>query len=166
MKPHARVDCEEVNHPGWRAVPLVGLVLIQGALAGTSGGAERIRGSAQSSTPLQAQLEARVRRLPGVEVTDVQFNRISRSQGLSQTRVTYIVQDARGFMWCGTQYGLDRSRCCSSVSMRRLMSWIRSSCARRASITVASKRPSARANSEGIAFSPQCLPRGRSIPYS
>jgi ligand-binding sensor domain-containing protein/signal transduction histidine kinase len=108
MKPHTRVDCEEVKHPGWRAVPLVGLVLIQGALAGTSGGAERIGGSAQSSTPLQAQLEAKVRRLPVVEGTDVQFNRISRSQGLSQTRVTHIVQDARGFMWFGTQYGLDR----------------------------------------------------------
>ena|ERR1700722_122277 len=33
MKPHTRVDCEEMKHPGWRIVPLVGLVLIQGALA-------------------------------------------------------------------------------------------------------------------------------------
>ena len=34
--------------------------------------------------------------------------RLSRAQGLSQQRVTDIVQDERGFLWFGTQYGLNR----------------------------------------------------------
>src|SRR5258707_440164 len=33
---------------------------------------------------------------------------LSTAQGLSQTRVSQIVQDDRGFIWFGTQYGLDR----------------------------------------------------------
>ena len=39
---------------------------------------------------------------------DLLFVRLSRSQGLSQQRVTHIVQDDRGFLWFGTQYGLNR----------------------------------------------------------
>jgi ligand-binding sensor domain-containing protein len=42
------------------------------------------------------------------EGTGLRFRRISTSDGLSQTRVAQIVQDDRGFMWFGTQYGLDR----------------------------------------------------------
>ncbi len=38
---------------------------------------------------------------------DIRFSRLS-PQGLSQARVSHIVQDDRGFMWFGTQYGLDR----------------------------------------------------------
>jgi len=39
---------------------------------------------------------------------DIRFNRLSTNAGLSQTRVAQIVQDDRGFMWFGTQYGLNR----------------------------------------------------------
>lgn len=39
---------------------------------------------------------------------DIRFNQLSTSDGLSQTRVSQIVQDSRGFMWFGTQYGLNR----------------------------------------------------------
>ena len=39
---------------------------------------------------------------------DIRFYRLSTNAGLSQTRVEQIVQDNRGFMWFGTQYGLDR----------------------------------------------------------
>jgi ligand-binding sensor domain-containing protein/signal transduction histidine kinase len=56
----------------------------------------------------QATVDPQVIRLPVVEGTDLRFTRLSRTQGLSQTRVTQIVQDDRGFMWFGTQYGLDR----------------------------------------------------------
>ena len=42
-----------------------------------------------------------------IDGDDIRFSRLS-AQGLSQTRVSHIVQDDRGFMWFGTQYGLDR----------------------------------------------------------
>ena len=42
------------------------------------------------------------------EGTGLSFRRISTTDGLSQTRVAQIIQDDRGFMWLGTQYGLNR----------------------------------------------------------
>ena len=47
-------------------------------------------------------------RLPVVDASDIRFRRLSTTQGLSQSRVAQIVQDDRGFMWFGTQYGLNR----------------------------------------------------------
>jgi len=38
---------------------------------------------------------------------DIRFERISLEQGLSQSVVLSILQDSRGFMWFGTQDGLD-----------------------------------------------------------
>jgi ligand-binding sensor domain-containing protein/signal transduction histidine kinase len=46
--------------------------------------------------------------LPVVDRTDLRFSRLSTEDGLSQTRVTQIVQDDRGFLWFGTQFGLNR----------------------------------------------------------
>jgi ligand-binding sensor domain-containing protein/signal transduction histidine kinase len=46
--------------------------------------------------------------LPVVEGSDIRFVRLRRSEGLSQQRVTNIVQDTLGFLWFGTQHGLDR----------------------------------------------------------
>lgn len=40
--------------------------------------------------------------------TDIRFRRISLSQGLSQTRVSQIVQDNEGYLWFGTQHGVNR----------------------------------------------------------
>ncbi len=47
-------------------------------------------------------------RLTLTEGNDLRFARITRTQGLSQTRVDKIVQDDLGFIWFGTQYGLNR----------------------------------------------------------
>ena len=47
-------------------------------------------------------------RLDVTDGDDLRFVRLSRSQGLSQQRVTDIVQDQRGFLWFATQYGLNR----------------------------------------------------------
>ena len=47
-------------------------------------------------------------RMPVVAGSDISFRELSNVQGLSQTRVLQIVQDDQGFMWFGTQYGLDR----------------------------------------------------------
>lgn len=46
--------------------------------------------------------------LPVVDVDDLRFAHLSTAQGLSQTRVQQIVQDDQGFLWFGTQYGLNR----------------------------------------------------------
>ena len=47
-------------------------------------------------------------RVPVLDGDDIRFSRLSTAQGLSQTQVAHIVQDDQGFMWFGTQYGLDR----------------------------------------------------------
>ncbi len=56
----------------------------------------------------QAHVDPRVIRLPVVDGRNIRFTRLSTADGLSQTRVAQIVQDDRGFMWFGTQYGLNR----------------------------------------------------------
>ena len=47
-------------------------------------------------------------RFPVTDANDIRFSRLSTAQGLSQSRAERIVQDNQGFMWFGTQYGLDR----------------------------------------------------------
>jgi signal transduction histidine kinase/ligand-binding sensor domain-containing protein len=54
------------------------------------------------------RIAAEVVNLPVVEGGSARFTRLSTADGLSQTRVSQIVQDDRGFIWFGTQYGLDR----------------------------------------------------------
>jgi PAS domain S-box-containing protein len=56
----------------------------------------------------QAHAEPRTIALPVVDEKDIRFTRLSTDEGLSQTKVTQIVQDDQGFMWFSTQYGLDR----------------------------------------------------------
>ena len=63
---------------------------------------------ATSGVVRQAQVEPRTITLPVVDGTGVRFTRLSTDQGLSQTKVSQIVQDDQGFMWFGTQYGLNR----------------------------------------------------------
>jgi PAS domain S-box-containing protein len=50
-------------------------------------------------------LPAKIRLAEG---NDIRFQRLSADAGLSQTRVNSVVQDKLGFIWFGTQYGLDR----------------------------------------------------------
>jgi ligand-binding sensor domain-containing protein len=46
--------------------------------------------------------------LPKVEGRDIQFRRLPATAGLSQTRVSEFIQDDDGFIWFGTQNGLNR----------------------------------------------------------
>jgi signal transduction histidine kinase/ligand-binding sensor domain-containing protein len=68
------------------------------------------RGDAQS--PQVAGQRANLDSFPGkidlVDGNDIRFQRLSAGTGLSQTRVAWLVQDKVGFMWFGTQYGLNR----------------------------------------------------------
>ena len=57
---------------------------------------------------LQAAPAGNSMALPIVDRTDQRFSRLSTDDGLSQTRVTQMVQDDRGFLWFGTQFGLNR----------------------------------------------------------
>jgi signal transduction histidine kinase/ligand-binding sensor domain-containing protein len=59
-------------------------------------------------TPSYETGSAKAPPLRVVEANNLRFTRLSTSQGLSQTRVHNIVEDGQGFMWFGTQYGLDR----------------------------------------------------------
>jgi ligand-binding sensor domain-containing protein/serine phosphatase RsbU (regulator of sigma subunit) len=43
-----------------------------------------------------------------VLTTNMSFERIGREQGLSESAVTTVLQDKRGFLWVGTQNGLNR----------------------------------------------------------
>ncbi|WP_263350304.1 two-component regulator propeller domain-containing protein [Acidicapsa acidisoli] len=46
--------------------------------------------------------------LPVVDGKDLRFTRLSTDEGLSQTKVSQVVQDDQGFIWFGTQFGLNR----------------------------------------------------------
>src|SRR6201993_2618639 len=56
----------------------------------------------------QAHVDPRTIILPVVDGKGLRFTRLSTDEGLSQTRIIQIVQDDRGFMWFGSQYGLNR----------------------------------------------------------
>ena len=56
----------------------------------------------------QARVNPRSVTLPVVDGKGIRFTRLSTAEGLSQTKVGQIVQDDQGFMWFGTQYGLNR----------------------------------------------------------
>ena len=56
----------------------------------------------------QAHVDPRMITLPVVDGHDLRFTRLSTDEGLSQTKVAYVVQDDQGFMWFGTQFGLNR----------------------------------------------------------
>jgi hypothetical protein len=43
-----------------------------------------------------------------VDGNDIRVQRLSAGSGLSQTRVAWLVPDKVGFIWFGTQYGLNR----------------------------------------------------------
>ena len=43
-----------------------------------------------------------------LDAQDLRFDRLSLEEGLSQSTVYAIVQDRRGFMWFGTEDGLNR----------------------------------------------------------
>jgi ligand-binding sensor domain-containing protein/signal transduction histidine kinase len=65
--------------------------------------AKRYESSSAPVTPA-----ASWQQLPIIDGADIRFARISTADGLSQTKVDRIVQDDQGFMWFGTQYGLNR----------------------------------------------------------
>src|SRR5262245_55879763 len=61
-----------------------------------------------SPTLPQIRVKPGMIKIPVVDGSDIPFTRLSTIQGLSQTKVSWIVQDDQGFLWLGTQHGLNR----------------------------------------------------------
>ncbi|MDI7922383.1 sensor histidine kinase [Ferirhizobium litorale] len=53
-------------------------------------------------------VDPKVHVVPVSDADDIRFRRLSLSHGLSQTRVSHIVQDNDGYLWFGTQHGVNR----------------------------------------------------------
>jgi len=64
--------------------------------------------SGSQQGPITVTIDPHIVRLPVVEGHGIRFVRLGRSMGLSQQRVVHIGQDPQGYLWFGTQYGLDR----------------------------------------------------------
>lgn len=62
----------------------------------------------KADVPPVATILPEIVRLPVIPDDDIRFRRLSLSQGLSQTRVAQIIQDDQGFIWFGTQHGVNR----------------------------------------------------------
>jgi ligand-binding sensor domain-containing protein len=56
----------------------------------------------------QAYVNPILTKLPIYYSSDIRFTLISTEDGLSQIRVSNLGQDNLGFMWFGTEYGLNR----------------------------------------------------------
>ena len=102
-----RTEMRQPTLRGWGVIFVVAVLPI--ALSGSFAAAQG-HSPITSTNPIS---EMRRGSSPPVRVAvidgnDLRFSRLSTSQGLSQTRVAQIVQDDQGFMWFGTQYGLDR----------------------------------------------------------
>ena len=95
-----------------RRPPLVRLSLILLITLGVVCGAQTVTQKASalngSSGLEEAHVNPHIAQIVVKDGDDIRFNQLSTEEGLSQTRVSQIVQDDRGFMWFGTQYGLDR----------------------------------------------------------
>jgi ligand-binding sensor domain-containing protein/signal transduction histidine kinase len=62
----------------------------------------------ETASSQDAQIDSLPTRLSVVDGQDIRFRRLSGGAALSQTRVGWVVQDNLGFIWFGTQYGLNR----------------------------------------------------------
>jgi signal transduction histidine kinase/ligand-binding sensor domain-containing protein len=93
--------------PCWVLVPLLALVCpAVPAENQTTGGHDQM-------VPMQGGVTTTIvniktGRMPLVDGADIRFHQIQSVNGLSQTRAGATVQDRLGFLWFGTQYGLDR----------------------------------------------------------
>jgi ligand-binding sensor domain-containing protein/signal transduction histidine kinase len=86
----------------------LGFILVFCSLTASTAGQPVVGKASLKDDVPQARIQNQAIRLPMFEARDIHFNHLPLSTGLSQTRVGTIVQDDMGFMWFGTQYGLDR----------------------------------------------------------
>ena len=105
VPPGLRINRDSVRRT-WASISALALPLIA-----LSSWLPMARGDDRTASPTatqQSHSSSALIRVPVVDGNDIRFSRLSTAQGLSQTRVLQIVEDNQGFMWFGTQYGLDR----------------------------------------------------------
>jgi ligand-binding sensor domain-containing protein len=86
--------------PGYVAIAIV-LSLFATPLARGDSPSSQVAAHSTILDPLPEKIDL-------VDGNDIRFQRLSAGTGLSQTRVEWLVQDKVGFIWFGTQYGLNR----------------------------------------------------------
>src|ERR1700689_3013735 len=91
-----------------RSIPRLCLAVLVALGCNSPTKAQQPPSSNAASSVLDAPLHRRTVRVPVTEGPDIRFRRLSAAAGLSQTRAEQIVQDDQGFMWLGTQFGLNR----------------------------------------------------------
>lgn len=90
---------------GWRVTQLTlfWLVSIKLLILIVVGDQARADEPVQTATILSEVIASKL-----IPKHDIQFTKLSLSQGLSQTRVGQIIQDDDGYMWLGAQHGINR----------------------------------------------------------
>jgi signal transduction histidine kinase/ligand-binding sensor domain-containing protein len=78
------------------------------AMLGVPVAAQVVLDASSLSAVAEATINPNVIRVSLTDANDIRFSQISVEAGLSQTRVAHMVRDDLGFMWFGTQYGLNR----------------------------------------------------------
>jgi len=68
----------------------------------------KAQSKASSAVPNESITDSMPTKIDLVDGSDLRFRRLSADSGLSQTRAAWVVQDKVGFIWFGTQYGLNR----------------------------------------------------------
>ncbi|PZM08049.1 ligand-binding sensor domain-containing protein [Rhizobium tubonense] len=86
------------------ACALSALIVLVFSLVGMSD----VWAASDRPTVVEAIVEPAFQRVHVEDRADIRFRKLSLSQGLSQTRVSQIVQDDDGFLWFGTQHGVNR----------------------------------------------------------
>jgi ligand-binding sensor domain-containing protein/signal transduction histidine kinase len=96
------------RHSSARAISLIVCLAVLLSAVAKAQGDQWSRTSDTSRALPQARVNTAIITLPVVDGKDIRFTRLSTDEGLSQTKVMQIVQDDQGFIWFGTQYGLNR----------------------------------------------------------
>ena len=86
----------------WSVIPVLVLMALVAGLTGTAHASDRGPGDPDGDLPVYGSGAAYSQ--PG----QPRFQRLGPEDGLSQVSINAIVQDSRGFMWFGTQDGLNR----------------------------------------------------------
>jgi signal transduction histidine kinase/ligand-binding sensor domain-containing protein len=102
-------SCRRETSKCWRMIYAL-FALLYAASPAVSQGLPRPPAASARLIPSVPQLPVHTRKaaLPLVDGYDLRFSRLPVNNGLSQSRVSATAQDDLGFMWFGTQYGLNR----------------------------------------------------------
>ena len=101
-------ECRACSATFRRSVLSILLAVSLASLPGFGAAAQGHQSSSTSTSVEEARVNPQTRRFAVVSQNDLHFSRLSTSDGLSQMRVASILQDDKGFIWTGTQYGLNR----------------------------------------------------------